>query len=322
MDDSMDIRERLSLSECKDYFFGGADLDSRTVIFSEGGGLIFKTNAERILVSAQLKYSIKGNFQTTGITTLRGLCMSISKDDGKTWENVRIVSSDTTYKKRFPFYRYAGDRPYMICIWFPLAATVTKMSLTFFSSKNISIEKVPFRGSCMFVGGPYTYGIGSTTTSNIIPNIVLRKTMLQTYNMGKNNWDYMQYYMDEALMEIKPDVVVMECDNPRTDLLTLRRDLIPYIRHINEVSPDSRLILWTQPYMTEHNHYFSRREFLLDELKELSKNGNITVLDGKDFFSDEEREIYTYSPLYLTESGLVETALKIADSIRKTGLNN
>lgn len=306
----------LKMKEHQELLFGGATVGQRTEGCFTGGGVIFKTDADRVEISAKLSYKIRGNLQTTGITALRGIASTISEDNGVAWRNLRIVSSNNEFHVKFPMLRYVESKPYIISTWFPIMANVDDIVFILTSDQNINIEPYKFSGKCLLIGGPFTYGIGATTTSNTIPNIILKKTGMETFNAGKNDWHYMQFFPEDALLRFKPDIIVVECDTPKTSLSELTGSLEDYLRRINRCVPDAKLILWTQPFIEEVNDYTKRREFILVTAEKLKNEINIDIVDGKEILNDETREVYVYSSLYVSESALVETGMKIAEKIR------
>ena len=307
----------LNMREHKELFWGGASISGGGQLFCEGGGVIFETNAEEMEINAALEYDEKKIKQTVSDTVLRGLSVSVSDDKGKSWRNCRIISSGTTHTGKYPIFRYASRSPVYVAVFFPMAAKVTDMNLQLSGNKEVYISPVKLTGRYLFIGGSATFGAGVPCTYDTLPNLVMQNTLAEVFNNGKNTENYTEYYMDGALMNLCPDVVIMECNILKSNNYRELRNLKKYIAHIRECSTDSHLILWIDPCsVSAQEEELNSRQSTINAVREaVAEDTKATIIETLTNDFTPEMPVSGKGKMNYNEKLISDIARKICDQI-------
>jgi len=264
---------------------------SKNLAASGGTSVMFETDSPTLLILCKMEEDFSVNNQNIGVAARRGFSVMV-RPEKQEWGNLDCYGMRNRFESFFIRTSEYNDikNNYTVAINMPIFNTVLEFIVGVEKKSVIKTVDISRKSPIAFLGTSATFGVGVTSPSFVISNIIMREKQRECFNFGINEVYYYYQFLVDQIQKLKCKTIVLEIANKNCEINKLTERLPQFL---DKLVYCKNLILW-------HSPYFEPNDKIRQEIKKAVEKGAIYLHNKQ---SDTMLEYSTISANYINDYG-------------------
>ncbi len=303
---------RLDAGKKEDY----SDLNSIFAVSTAGGTVRFRTDAEKIIIKAELRNTIAG-YHHISDRGAYGFDAYIGTGQDRQYLGGRMQFMTDEPSMEEEIELPGGFQEIMIDL--PQYSGISELYIGFPADAMVAEPLERTYGPILFYGSSITQGACASRPGTSYTNTVCRKLDCDCINLGFSESALGEQSVAEYICTREISAFVMDYDNNAETAKQLADTHYDFYKTVREGHPDVPIIMLTRPYFLPElsDEEAERQKVVFDTYTKAKAEGdeNVYFISADDIFPSEDRDAYTVDKVHPNDLGHYMMAKKTAEVI-------